>query len=152
MKKLALSFVIILGLATVSYSQKYEAFGEKIKDKGAISTTELAQKAKEKPECNAKVSGVVESVCQVKGCWMKVKMSDGQSMRVTFKDYGFFVPKDLAGKTVVFEGTAKTKTTSVDELRHYAEDAGKSKEEVAKITEPKTELTFEANGVLVPKN
>lgn len=152
MKKLALSLVITIGLATVSYSQKYEVFGEKIKHKGAISTTELAQKAKEKPEYNAKVLGVVESVCQVKGCWMKVKMPDGQSMRVTFKDYGFFVPKDLAGKTVVFEGIAKTKTTSVDELKHYAEDAGKSKEEIEKITEPKTELTFVANGVLVPKN
>jgi hypothetical protein len=152
MKKLALTIVVIIGTVAASVAQKYEAFGEKIKDKGAISTTELAQKAKSKPECEAKVSGVVESVCQVKGCWMKVKMADGQSMRVTFKDYGFFMPKDIAGKTVVFEGTAKTKTTSVDELRHYAEDAGKSKEEIAKITEPKTELTFEANGVLVPKN
>ena len=60
--------------------------------------------------------------------------------------------KDIAGKTIVFEGNAKTKTTSVDELRHYAEDAGKSKDEIAKITEAKTELAFEANGVLVPKN
>jgi hypothetical protein len=83
---------------------------------------------------------------------MKVKMDDGQTMRVTFKDYGFFVPKDIAGKNIVFEGNAKTKTTSIEELRHYAEDAGKSKDEIAKITEPKTELTFEANGVLVPKN
>jgi hypothetical protein len=95
---------------------------------------------------------VVESVCQVKGCWMKLKMENGQTMRVTFKDYGFFVPKDIAGKTIVFEGNATTKTTSVDELRHYAADAGKSKDEIVKITEPKTELAFEANGVLVPKN
>ncbi len=152
MKKTTLSLLFILGISLTSIAQKFEVFGEKIKDKGAISTTELAQKAKEKPECEAKVSGVVESVCQAKGCWMKVKMADGQSMRVTFKDYGFFVPKDLAGKTIVFEGVAQTKTTSVDELRHYAEDAGKSKDEIAKINEPKTELTFVANGVLVPKN
>jgi len=98
-----------------------------------------------------KVTGTVESVCQAKGCWMKVVTADGQTMRVTFKDYGFFVPKDIAGKTVVFEGEAKMKTTPVAELRHYAEDAGKSKEEIAKITEPKHELTFVAEGVIVKK-
>jgi hypothetical protein len=43
------------------------------------------------------------------------------------------------------------KTTSVAELQHYAEDAGKSKEEIAKITEPKLELTFVADGVIVKK-
>jgi len=151
MKKLVSIFVILL-IANISFGQKFDSFGEKIDADGALAATELNKKAKETPAFDSKVSGVVESVCQVKGCWMKVKLEDGQTMRVTFKDYGFFVPKDIAGKTVVFEGNAKTKTTSVDELRHYAEDGGKSKEEVAKITEPKTELTFVANGVLVPKN
>ncbi|RFS16781.1 DUF4920 domain-containing protein [Emticicia sp. C21] len=151
MKKLISIFVILL-VANISFGQKFETFGEKINADGAVAATELSKKAKETPAFDSKVSGVVESVCQVKGCWMKVKLEDGQTMRVTFKDYGFFVPKDIAGKTVVFEGNAKTKTTSVDELRHYAEDGGKSKEEIAKITEPKTELTFVANGVLVPKN
>jgi len=151
MKKLV-SIIVILITVNVSFGQKFESFGEKIEADGAIAATELNKKAKETPSFDGKVSGVVESVCQVKGCWMKVKLDNGQTMRVTFKDYGFFVPKDIAGQTVVFEGNAKTKTTSVDELRHYAEDAGKTKEEVAKITEPKTELTFVANGVLVSKN
>jgi Domain of unknown function (DUF4920) len=151
MKKLVTLLAIIFAV-NISFGQKYDSFGEKIKSNGAISTSDLAKKATAQTSVDAKVTGVVESVCQVKGCWMKVKMDDGQTMRVTFKDYGFFVPKDIAGKTIVFEGNAKTKTTSVDELRHYAEDAGKSKDEIAKINEPKTELTFEANGVLVPKN
>ena len=151
MKKVA-TFLAVIFATNISFGQKYDSFGEKIKANGAISTTELVQKTAEKPSVEAKVSGVVESVCQVKGCWMKVKMDNGQTMRVTFKDYGFFVPKDIAGKTILFEGNAKTKTTSIEELRHYAEDAGKSKDEIAKITEPKTELAFEANGVLVPKN
>ena len=151
MKKV-LSILAILVAVNVSFGQKFDSFGEQINADGAISTTELVKKSTDTPTYEGKVSGVVESVCQVKGCWMKVKLDNGQSMRVTFKDYGFFVPKDISGKTVVFEGNAKTKTTSVDELRHYAEDAGKSKDEVAKITEPKTELTFVANGVLVPKN
>jgi hypothetical protein len=37
----------------------------------------------------------------------------------------------------------------VETLRHYAEDEGKSKEEIAAITEPVTEYTFEAVGVII---
>ncbi|MEZ4900456.1 MAG: DUF4920 domain-containing protein [Spirosomataceae bacterium] len=126
-------------------------FGKKINDKKALAAAELPAKMGGQEKIATKVVGTVESVCQAKGCWMKVKTTDGQTMRVSFKDYGFFVPKDIAGKTVVFEGEAVKKTTPVSELRHYAEDAGKSKEEIAKITEPKNELTFVADGVIVKK-
>ena len=124
-------------------------FGKKITENGAVSATELSTKMGKKEKMEVKVSGVVDAVCQAKGCWMTVVTTDGQTMRVRFKDYGFFVPKDISGKTVVFEGEAKVKTTSVAELRHYAEDAKKSPEEIAKITEPKHELTFLADGVIV---
>lgn len=59
------------------------------------------------------------------------------------------MPKNLVGKEVVIEGEASVKETSVKQLRHYAEDAGKSKEEIKKITEPKKEVIFMAAGVLV---
>ena len=150
MKNLFITF-LFFAFATVSFGQKYDAFGKKIKAKGTESVATL--KGKTSFEANpVKVEGEVESVCQAAGCWMKIKTADGGTMRVTFKDYGFFVPKDIAGKKVIFEGIPAVKTTSVAELQHYAEDAGKSKEEIAKIKEPKTELTFVADGVLVPKN
>jgi hypothetical protein len=126
-------------------------YGEKITDKGAVSVTELSKSMEGKTEMQAKVEGVVLEVCQTKGCWMTMEKGDGTKMRVTFKDYGFFVPKDISGKTVVIDGVAKVTTTSVEELRHYAEDAGKSKEEIEKINAPKKELTFEASGVIVRK-
>jgi hypothetical protein len=73
-------------------------------------------------------------------------------MFVKFKDYGFFMPKDIAGREVIMEGTAYREVVSVDELKHLAKDAGKSEEEIAKITEPKEELQFLAHGViLVPE-
>ncbi len=98
-----------------------------------------------------KVTGKVMEVCQKKGCWMTI-VSDqpGQpEMRVTFKDYAFFMPKDLSGKQVVVDGYAYVETTPVDVLRHYAEDAGKPKEEIAAITTPKREISFEAFGVVI---
>lgn len=151
MKHLAI-WALALGLSYGALAQENASYhGKKITADNAIPSTELAEKMTDKKELATKVEGTVESVCQVKGCWMRVKTADNQTMLVRFRDYGFFVPKDIAGKNVVFEGTAETKTTSVAELRHYAEDAGKSKEEIAKITEPVKAITFMADGVIVKK-
>jgi hypothetical protein len=96
-----------------------------------------------------KITGKVVEVCQERGCWMKVEKPGGETLMVKFKDYGFFMPKDIVGKEVVLDGTASVKETSVKQLQHYAKDAGKSKEEIAKIKKPKKEVQFVANGVLV---
>ena len=91
-------------------------------------------------------------VCKKKGCFLTLKREgEGEPIMVRFKDYGYFVPADLVGKTVVLQGNAKVKELSVKQLQHNAEDAGKSAEEIAKITEPKTDINIVADGVLVIK-
>ena len=95
------------------------------------------------------LDGSALSSCTKKGCWMMVDLGGGEDMRVTFKDYGFFVPKDLQGERVVMEGVLKRAITSVEELRHYAEDAGKSNEEIQAIQQSDTTYAFEAVGVLI---
>jgi hypothetical protein len=87
--------------------------------------------------------------CRKKGCWMKVDLGDGRSMRVSFKDYGFFVPLNADGRMATLKGVAYMDTIDVELLRHFAEDAGRSAEEIAAITEPELELSFEATGVLI---
>ncbi|TXB67592.1 DUF4920 domain-containing protein [Phaeodactylibacter luteus] len=133
----------------------YESFGEEIDAEGTISYQDLQLKMAEAEADSVavKFTGVVEEVCQAKGCWMTIASDDeGQEpIMVRFKDYGFFMPKDIAGKKVIMEGFAFTEETPVDELRHYAEDAGKSAEEIASITEPKRETKFLASGVLLVK-
>ncbi|MEO1448785.1 MAG: DUF4920 domain-containing protein [Bacteroidota bacterium] len=97
-----------------------------------------------------KIEGEVLAACQAKGCWMTMPIAEGQEMRVKFKDYGFFVPKDIAGKTAILEGKAFADTTSVADLRHYAVDGGMSEEEAAeKFTEPEVAIAFEATGVII---
>ena len=96
-----------------------------------------------------KISGRVVEVCQEKGCWMKVERANSETLMVKFKDYGFFMPKDIVGKEVVLDGEATIKEISVNQQRHYAKDAGKSKEEINSIREPKKELQFVAKGVRV---
>lgn len=129
-------------------------FGETISEKGAMTYDELLVKLdKDGGVENVKVEGKVEGVCQKKGCWMTIVSDDAEKdvMFVKFKDYGFFMPLDLSGKTVIMRGNAYKETTSVEELRHYAEDNGDSEEAIAKITEPKVELKFMADGVVVVK-
>ncbi|MEO6758306.1 MAG: DUF4920 domain-containing protein [Saprospiraceae bacterium] len=139
------------GNESAAVPQDGKHFGTMVTAKNAISYDALLPKMAAVDSMPAKVTGQVVEVCQKKGCWMTLHSNQpGQpDMRVTFKDYAFFMPKDLSGKHVVVDGFAFVETTPVDVLRHYAEDAGKSKEEIARITEPKRELSFEAAGVLV---
>ena len=96
------------------------------------------------------IEAPVTSACQHKGCWMTLQDAGANNeLFVRFLDYSFFVPKDLAGKTAVIKGNFYQDTTSVEDLRHYAEDEGLSAEEVAQITEPKVEYKFYASGVYV---
>jgi len=93
--------------------------------------------------------GQVLEVCQNKGCWMRVALPEEQSVMVRFKDYGFFVPKDIAGRKVLIEGKAFVSEVSEEERRHLAEDAGQPDSLVAKITGPQTQVGFEASGVRI---
>ncbi len=160
MLKHVLAILVIALTFTAGYAQKKNAktnaattkgqvFGEKVNAKGAISYTQLLTQLQDKDSMAVKVVGTVDAVCQMKGCWMNITEVDKPEMMVKFKDYGFFVPKDIAGRKVVMQGYAYREVTPVDELRHYAEDAGKSKEEIEKITQPKEELKFMASGVLL---
>jgi hypothetical protein len=150
MKNNLLILVLSLSICACDSSVgQQRSFGEKVDPTTAIPMVEMMKQMQSKEQMSTTVEGKVSSVCQAKGCWMKLETGNGETIRVTFKDYGFFVPKDLAGSTVIIKGEASVKVTSVEELRHYAEDAKKSKEEIEKITEPKRELVFEADGVLI---
>jgi hypothetical protein len=143
--------LLIVTMLGIQYSsaQKAEHFGDKINPDGALSVSEFKSKMKAADSLNVKFTGVINEACQKKGCWMNVDLGNGESMMVRFKDYGFFVPKDCNGKTAIMEGVAFKETVSVEMLQHYAEDAGKSKDEIAKITQPETKISFEANGVII---
>jgi hypothetical protein len=147
------TLVLAVAIASLGYSQEVEKstgnFGEEITGKGAVSARKLPGKLKGEESVDIKVKGEITQVCQAKGCWMTLDMGDGELLRVKFKGYGFFVPKDAAGKTAIVRGTAHKETISVDDQRHLAEDAGKSENEINSIVNPKEELTFVADGVII---
>ncbi|RZK82436.1 MAG: DUF4920 domain-containing protein [Pedobacter sp.] len=144
--------MVLTGIYANAQEVKQESpktFGEGVKPGTVHPVAKMEAAMGDKKTADMKITGEVVGVCKKKGCWMTLKMPDGEPVRVTFKDYGFFMPMDIVGKKVTLDGIAKKQTISVETLRHYAEDAHKSAEEVAKITEPKKELAFEAKGVQI---
>jgi hypothetical protein len=126
-------------------------YGDGIKNSQVSDYQTVMTALSSKDTVHTTLKATVSEVCQAKGCWMTVhdKNSSPTEIMVRFKDYGFFVPKDIGGREVIVEGKAFKSVTSVDELRHYAEDAGKSKEEIEAITTPEETFSFEATGVKV---
>ena len=148
MKKI---FFVFIALVFSSCSTKeYQFFGMEIEDKVTHSYTTVFELAQSGAVENVILEGVITQTCAKKGCWMNVKMAEGDTMIVRFKDYGFFVPKEGAEDLrTVMHGVAKMDTISVDLLRHYAEDAGETEDIIMQITEPRYVLEFIADGVLI---
>ena len=144
---LKISAILIVVLALQPAQAQTGTYGDALSEARAVKATDLEKTMQGKDAMKIKVEGKIVDVCQEKGCWMTVDTGNGNEIRVTFKDYAFFVPKDASGKKTVFEGEAKIETVDVATLKHYAEDTGKSKEEIEAITKTETKLTFVATGV-----
>ncbi|MCX2720524.1 DUF4920 domain-containing protein [Lentiprolixibacter aurantiacus] len=137
---------------TATEIAQYASFGAQILAEGAKSETDMLALYQNLPAADTvdtKFSAKVTEVCQAKGCWMKLELEDGTQAMVRFKDYAFFMPKDISGREVIVDGKAFVDMMSVEDQRHYAEDEGKSEEEIAAITQPKKTFSFEASGVLI---
>ncbi|WKD85938.1 hypothetical protein KCTC32516_01287 [Polaribacter huanghezhanensis] len=139
---------------TAEATTSFDSFGALIFDEGAIDSKAMLDRFKSLKvgdTINVKFASKIDEVCSKKGCWMKLDLTDGTQTMVRFKDYGFFMPLDAKDREVIVNGKAFVQETSVADLKHFAEDAGKTKEEIARITMPKVEFTFEADGVLMKK-
>jgi hypothetical protein len=89
----------------------------------------------------------VGKVCKKKGCWMTLENKSGE-VRVTFENYGFFVPITLVGKNVLLEGVLKSHKMSLKETKHYIQDEGGNPD---KVTKARTEYRLVATSVKVTK-
>ena len=146
-----LAILLLALLAACDNTEKYDTYGASITDDNVVEYATINSLLANSDSANVKLAGEILSTCKMKGCWMNVTIGD-EEMRVTFKDYGFFVPKEgMEGKHTIMEGTVIRQTTDVATLKHFAEDQGKSQHEIDQITEPKQELAFIATGVLIER-
>ncbi|WP_374951204.1 DUF4920 domain-containing protein [Mucilaginibacter sp.] len=157
MKKLIL-FAAGVCFSVITYAQTAivpagagVSYGKTITADNALNTEALNITLSQDSVYDGKITGTVVEVCKKKGCFMKIAQENGAPIMVQFTDYAYFMPQNIIGKTVVVAGKAKVKETSVERLKHYAADAGKSKEEIAMISQPKKDISIMADGVLVVK-
>tara|TARA_B100000963_G_scaffold86778_1_gene74429 strand:+ start:337 stop:807 length:471 start_codon:yes stop_codon:yes gene_type:complete len=123
--------------------------GKKITDNNIQSFQENKIDFLKNNKDDIKIEGKILSTCPMKGCWMRLNI-EKDTILVRFKNYGFFVPKNgSVGKSAIINGKISVDTISVAQLRHYAEDAGKSNLEISQINEPEITISFLADGVII---
>jgi hypothetical protein len=155
MKKIIFSVVLLFTLAANAQDDKEKTQAAK----GVVYGTVSAEKSPVAPDqivdklvdnkFEGQIRGKVAEVCKAEGCWIRLEKADGTTLMVKAKDHSFVMPENIVGKTVLVEGSATVKEISEDLRKHYAEDAGKSKEEIAKIKGAEKNVQFAAKGVKV---
>ncbi len=151
----------VLGLMIVSMvagcqstSNKGVSYGEKMTLSGwkTIKVADVLKNPDRYAGQRIRVEGVVDTVCAHKGCWINMTQPGGSEplfVKFTCPVEGRLIPMDAVGKTVTVEGELEIKMIPEDEARHYAEDAGKSKEEIAKIVGPQKTLKLNSPAALL---
>ena len=141
--------IIVLFFQNVISQENSKFYGEMFSISELEDYSSLRNDIMTNYQRDIKIEGEILSSCPMKGCWMKIK-SEQDTILVRFKDYGFFVPKKgIEGDKAIVHGKMSVETLSIDLLRHYAEDAGKTEEEINDIKEPKVSFTFLADGVYI---
>jgi hypothetical protein len=153
MKKLLLSSILFVALGASAQKEKTPAakgvvYGVVAEEANPIAPDEIKAKLVDN-QYEGQITAKVVEVCKAEGCWIKVQRKDGSAMMVRAKDHAFLLPEDIVGKTVLIDGNATVKETTEEMRRHYAEDAGKSKKEIAKIKGSEKDVQFAARGVKV---
>jgi len=135
-------------------SSSYTYYGEKMKlaaDKTACIKDVFAN-PKEYNGKFVRICGQVESVCAAKGCWMKLAYpgaKDTLFIKFSCPVDGRLIPMEAVGHQAIVEGTFTVGEISEGDARHYAEDAGKSLAEIAKIVGPQKQLRMSAPAAMV---
>ncbi|MBM3428148.1 MAG: DUF4920 domain-containing protein [Bacteroidetes bacterium] len=149
MKKHILALAAIV-IAFHSWSQA-QFYGEAF-DKSQISTLNNLYKAMDMADSvDMIISAEIIQTCKKAGCWMEIQNAEGtMKTKVFMKDHAFGVPLEgCEKKSCIVHGRAFRYNLSVEYLRHLAEDAGKSKAEIEKITQPETAIAIDAWGVWI---
>lgn len=130
----------------VEVTATYEVFGAPMAspDDGMTLETLLTNATQHLNE-EVTVTTRVAQVCQKKGCFF-IAQQGAHSARVSFKDYGFFVPSNISGRTVTLVGALFEREISPQQAQHFSADAGGTN-----AVQPGRQLEIVATSVLVPR-
>jgi hypothetical protein len=132
----------------VEATETYEVFGSPLDAAGpAVGLQELVGNSDQYLDKEVLVTTRIAKVCQKKGCFFVAQEGEAVA-RVTFKDYGFFIPTDSGGKTVTIAGTFVRAELSPEKAHHYRKDLGEAPAKPAAAT---MEYQIVATSVRIPK-
>jgi len=69
------------------------------------------------------IKTTVSKVCQKKGCFF-IAQQGMKTIRVAFKDYGFFVPTNITGRQVTLIGEITKQEITDAQAKHLSQDLG----------------------------
>ncbi|MFM7566142.1 MAG: DUF4920 domain-containing protein [Flavobacteriales bacterium] len=146
--KCFLGVILALVLGGCSVAKKMEYGLVSVDASGAITVADLVTKMSQSQEPQTvTIQAPLSAVCQNAGCWIQVQKPDGSALMVRFKNHFTIPPSTPLGTEAIIHGKAYWDTVSVKALRHYAEDAGKTKAEIDAINKPEFKLNFEGDGI-----
>ena len=132
----------------VAVTSSHEIFGALLPDTGTLlSLGDLIRDNDKYQGQEVLLATRIAKVCQKKGCFF-VAQDGAATARVSFKDYGFFIPTDSGGKDVVLLGTFSRERVSKEESEHYAKDLG----ETAASSPERFEYSIVASAVKIPRS
>lgn len=151
---LSISLIALLaascGPAQPGQTNAYSSYGAPFDTTSVMAISDVTAAMAGKDSLDAVFRCKIAETCTKMGCWMNVENPGGEPMTVFMKDHAFGVPKEgCAGLEAIVSGQLFYDTLSVDYLRHLAEDAGKTADEIAAIIEPKPVLAVNATGVMI---
>jgi hypothetical protein len=130
----------------VAVTDDAEIFGAPLDENARATSLEaLLDSPGDFVDTAVKVDARISQVCQKKGCFMIATAGD-RAVRISFKDYSFFVPTDTGGKTVTLTGTFIERELSEKQAAHFREDAGTDTLQAGKVYE------IVADAVSIPKS
>lgn len=149
-KLLVIALIIASGVSSQKLGKSYGP--EKVDTSLSVTVKDVLKGLESKNErVEFTLKAPLVEICQAAGCWVSIDKGNGETLRVRFKDHFTIPVKTNPGTLAFFHGYAYWDEISVEMQKHFAEDAGRSKEEIEKITAPKKELCFEADGIVLVK-
>lgn len=103
-------------------------FGKPLGKSPEVPLAEVLSKPERFHEKQVRVEGHVTRACSRKGCWMELAVNssaDAPRCRVTFENYGFFVPKDAAGSRARLEGRVQVTQVKPEAVQHYESEGAR---------------------------
>lgn len=145
--------LILAAGAAFAGKQEGKAYGEPLNGSDTIKISELVSTPDDYLGRTVRVEGLVNGVCEKRGCWMSLASDEEfQELRIKVDDGVIVFPVEAKGRRAVAEGVFTKIEMSMEQTlayaKHHAEEHGEAYEP-EKVTEPLVYFQVNATGAVI---